>query len=338
VTESAVTALGGGPTPAVVRFALAAQRRLRATGTIFLVLLALLVWISIINPNFTEPTVFLNFLRRATPLMILAAGQLFVVAAGGLDLSVGSTVTVIVVVAARWLGGNESLTWVVIATLLALGVVIGLVNGLIVTKLKVPSFIATLGMLLILAGAADYWTGGAPRGALSDAFRQFGISAWQVPALGRLPYAVVVMIAVGIAAWLLFHRTSFGHQVLAVGGGAPTARLSGVDVRRVRIITFVLSSLAAVVAGVLLGGIGGISPGIGRGLELRSISAVVLGGAALGGGRGSVPAAMVGALTLEATFTLLNLLGYAQGVRDVVQGLVIVVAVAVLARRELRSG
>ena len=322
----------------IVRLGRSAQRRLRATGTIFLVLLALLVWISILNPNFTEPTVFLNFVRRATPLMILAAGQLFAVAGGGLDLSVGSTVTVTVVVAARWIAGDESMTWFVIAALLALGVAIGMVNGLVVTKLKVPSFITTLGMLLILSGAVDYWTGGAPRGALSDGFRRFGIEAWDVPALGRLPYAVVVMLAIGMLAGVLLHRTSFGHQVLAVGGGPRTAQMSGVGVHRVRTITFVLSSVAAVLAGVLLGGIGGISPGIGDGLELRSISAVVLGGAALGGGRGSVPAAMVGALTLEATFTVLNLLGYSQGVRDVVQGLVIVVAVGSMARRELRRG
>lgn len=324
--------------PAVVKALLAVQHRLRATGTIFLVLLAILVWIAILNPNFTDPQVFLNFVRRATPLMVLAAGQMFVVATGGLDLSVGSTVTVTVVVAARWIDGDESMTWIIIPVVLLIGAVIGLVNGLVVTKLKVPSFITTLGMLLILAGAIDYWSGGAPRGALSDSFRQFGIEGWDMPILGRLPYAVVIMLAVSIVAGILMHRTSFGHQILAVGGGARTAKLSGVEVHRIQILAFVLSGVSAAIAGILLGGIGGISAGIGSGLEFQAIAAVVLGGTALAGGRASAPAAVVGALTLESIFTLLNLLGYSQGVRDIVQGLIIIAAVGSMSRREFARG
>ncbi len=323
---------------AVIRFGRAAQTRLRATGTIFLVLLAILVWISILNHNFTDPDVFLNFVRRATPLMVLAAGQMFVVATGGLDLSVGSTVTVTVVVSARMLDGDESLTWFVIPAVFAIGALIGLINGLVVTKLKVPSFITTLGMLLILAGAIDYWSGGAPRGALSDSFRQFGIQGWDVPVLGRFPYAVVIVLVVALIAGYLMHRTSFGHQVLAVGGGDRTARLSGVPVHRIQVIAFVLSGVSAAIAGILLGGIGGISADIGSGLEFRAIAAVVLGGTALAGGRASAPAAVVGALTLESIFTLLNLLGYSAGVRDIVQGLIVIAAVGSMSRREFKRG
>jgi ribose transport system permease protein len=321
-----------------IRAVKAVQHRLRATGTIFLILLAIIVWISILNHNFTDPAVMLNFVRRATPLLVLAAGQMFVVATGGLDLSVGSTVTVTVVIAARWIDGSESATWFVIPALIAMGAVIGLINGLIVTKLKVPSFITTLGMLLILAGAIDYWTGGAPRGALPDSFRQFGIEGWDMPVLGRLPYAVAIVAVVGTIAWYLLHHTSFGHQILAVGGGARTSRLSGVEVHRVRILAFVLSGIAAVIAGILLGGIGGVSAQIGQGLEFRAIAAVVLGGTALAGGRASAPAAIVGALTLEAVFTLLNLLGYSEGMRDIVQGVIIVAAVGSMSRREFSRG
>lgn len=326
------------PQHPIIRALSAIQQRLRTTGTIFLVLVAILVWISILNPNFTDPQVMLNFVRRATPLLVLAAGQMFVVATGGLDLSVGSTVTVTVVIAARWIDGDEAATWYVIPALIVMGALIGLINGLIVTKLKVPSFITTLGMLLILAGAVDYWTGGAPRGALSDNFRRFGIDGWDMPVLGRLPYAVVIVLVIGIIAWYLLHRTSFGHQILAVGGGARTSLLSGVDVHRIRILAFVISGVAAVLAGILLGGIGGVSAQVGDGLEFRAIAAVVLGGTALAGGRASAPAAIVGALTLEAVFTLLNLLGYSEGMRDIVQGLIIIAAVGSMSRREFRRG
>ena len=124
------------------------RKALIGTAPIFLVLIALLVWITILNPNFLEPPVFLSFLKRAAPLVILAAGQYFVIVSGEFDLSVGSVVTVVVVVAARLIDGDPGNTWPVIALLLAIGAAVGVANGVITTRLRVPSFITTLGMLL----------------------------------------------------------------------------------------------------------------------------------------------------------------------------------------------
>lgn len=308
---------------------------LRSTGTILGVLIVILVWIRFQNPNFTDPPVFLNFVRRAAPLMILAAGQLFVVAAGGFDLSVGSIVTATVVVAARYSDGDPGNTWWLIPALLVGGGAVGLVNGLVVTKLKVPSFIATLAMLLMLDGAIRYWSNGSPKGALAENLRQFGRESWQgVPLVETLPYAVVVMIVVAVVGTWLLAATDFGHQVLAVGGGPRASALSGVAVHRVRILTFVISGVLATVAGILVAGVTGVSDKAGVGLEFRAISAVVLGGAVLGGGVGVVPAAVIGALTLESMFTLLNLLQFSEGTRDTAQGIVIIVAVAIAAVRE----
>ncbi len=321
-----------------------ARARLRATGTIFIVLVVLLVWIAWKNPNFTDPQVFLNFVRRATPLMVLAAGQVFVIAIGGLDLSVGSTVTATVVVSAMWFDGQSllgisvpSTSWAIIPAVIVMAAVIGLINGLIVTKLRVPSFITTLGMLLILGGAVDYWTGGAPRGFLSDDFRRFGIGGFDMPVLGRLPYAVIVMLVVAVVAALLLHRSTFGQQILAIGESDRTSFVSGVAVHRVRILAFVISGISAAIAGVLLGGIGGISADVGGGLEFEAIAAVVLGGTSLAGGRASAPGAVVGALTLSAVFTLLNLYALDEGIRNIVQGLIVIAAVGGMARRELRG-
>src|SRR5690606_28285101 len=174
-------------------------------------------------------------------------------------------VTAEVVIAARLIDGDESATWPVLALLIAAGLLVGLVNGVVTTKLRVPSFIVTLGMLLVLSGAVFLWTGGAPRGALSEGFRVFGRGS-----LGPVPWSVLILVVLGAAAILLM-RADFGRTLQA---------------------------------------------------------AVVLGGVTLGGGRGSVPAAMAGAVTLEALFTLLNLYGVSGALEFTVQGVIIIAAIA----------
>jgi ribose transport system permease protein len=301
----------------------------RSVAPIYIVFLVLFIGVGILNPRFLEPSGFLNFLRRAAPLTVLTAGQLFVIVSGGFDLSVGSLMSVMVIGASLLINNDPANTWWAILALFGIGIVVGLINGIIVAYLKVPSLIATLGMLLALRGAGLYWTGGAPRGYLTDNFRMFG-RGWiePFPFIERLPYAVVVLFVVGAIAYYIFHQTNYGRQVLAVGDNPRAAQLSGINVRRVQVIAFVLSALSAVVAGILQGGFGGVNPEAGTGFELQAISAAVLGGAVLLGGRGSVLAAMTGALALEALFTLLNLLGLPKPLRDTVQGLIIIGAVA----------
>lgn len=327
--------MGGAP-PAAPSLLARARHAAGRSAPIFLVLAVLLVWIAIENPNFTEPPGFLAFLKRAAPLAVLAAGQYMVIVAGEYDLSVGSLVTVTVVVAAEVLADRPDATLLAIVTVLALGAAVGMVNGLVTTRLRVPSFIATLGMLLILDGAVAYWTDGAPKGSLSEGFRTLGRGGIDdVPVLEQLPWSVVVFLAVGAGAVLLM-RSDLGRQFLAVGDNDRAASLSGVPVARVRTIAFVISGVLAALAGILLGGFAGVSAQVGQGLEFQAITAVVLGGVVLGGGRGSVVAAIAGALTLEALFTLLNLLGVAGALEDAVEGLIIIAAVAFAAYR-LRS-
>ncbi|MFC5168980.1 ABC transporter permease, partial [Nonomuraea angiospora] len=289
---------------------------------ILVVLLVLLAAIAVANPLFLEPAGFLAFLKRAAPLVILAAGQYFVIVCGEFDLSVGSLVTAEVVIAARLIDGDDAATWPVIALLIVAGLLVGLVNGVVTTKLRVPSFIVTLGMLLILSGAVFLWTGGAPRGALSEGFRAFGRGG-----LGPVPWSVLILLAMGAAAiWLM--RADFGKTLMATGDNERAAALSGVRVDRAKIFAFMLSGLAAAVAAILLGGFAGVSAQVGQGLEFSAITAVVLGGVVLGGGRGSVLAAMAGAFTLEALFTLLNLYGISGALEFTVQGVIIIAAVA----------
>ena len=307
------------------------------SAPIYLVLVVLLVWISFLNPRFFEPQVFMSFLMRAAPLMILAAGQLFVVVSGGFDLSVGSLITLVVLGGALMAGADPAATWWVIGVLFLIGTSVGLFNGVVVSYLRVPSIITTLGMLLTLKGAALLWSGGSPRGHLPDNFRMFGRGRLEgVPFVEQVPYAVIILLVVGFAAILLMHYTNFGRQLFMVGDNPRTAALSGVNIPKVRIIAFLVSALSAVIAGILLGGFSGVSVAVGEGYELQAISAVVLGGAQLLGGRGSMPAAMAGALTLAALFMLLNLLGLPSPLRLAVQGFIIISAVAYASFRESR--
>ena len=313
-------------------------RRLGAIPPIWLVLAVLVALVVWRDPSFAEPPSVMAFLKRCAPLAVVALGQLFVIVAGEFDLSVGALMTACVVVAARLGEGDPSRTWWVIAVLVALGVFVGLVNGFVTTVLKVPSFITTLGALLVLGGAVFLWTGGSPTGALAENLRQFGRAGVNdLPVIRQLPYAVVVLVVVVVLATLLLHHTRFGHQVFAAGGGPRAAMLSGVDVRRVRTMAFVISALSAVVAAILLAGYAGLSADAGAGYEFQAITTVVLAGAVLGGGRGRTIPTVGGALALQALFTLLNLLGFAKPLRDSAEGLLIIAAGAYTAYRARRS-
>lgn len=296
------------------------RRVLRALGTgtpVHLLLAVLLVALALTDPGFYEPDRLLAFVKRAAPLVILAAGQYLVIVCGEFDLSVGAVVTAGVVVA------FPAAPWpLVTAVLLLAGALAGLVSGLITTLLRVPSFITTLGMMLILEGAVFFWTGGSPQGVLPTAFRQLG----RATAFGWLPWAVLACLAAGALAVALM-RSDFGRTLLATGDSERTAALSGVRVARVRTIAFVLSGVAAALAAVLVGGFSGVSAQAGRGYEFEAITAVVLGGVVLGGGRGSVVGATAGAFSLQALFTLLNLQGVSGALESTVQGVIVIAAV-----------
>ncbi|WP_129667648.1 ABC transporter permease [Phytoactinopolyspora endophytica] len=305
--------------------------------TVFALLVVVFVVIFVMNPSFAEPPSMMAFLKKAAPLVILAVGQYFVIVCGELDLSVGSLVGAQVVIAAALIDGEESRTVPVLFVMLAFGILVGLVNGLITTLLKVHSLITTLGMMLVLYGAIRLWTGGAPTGALSEAFRQPGRGGIDMPVVRQLPWSLVILFAVVVAAVVLM-RGSYGRTLIATGDNEKTAMFSGARVWQVRTSAFVLSSVMASLAGVLIGGFAGVTAQVGQGLEFTAITAVVLGGVVLGGGRGTVVAAMAGALTIEALFTLFNQMALPSTIRPAVQGVIIIAAVAYAARERARPG
>ncbi len=298
-------------------------------------LLVLLIAIAFLTPNFLSPLGVMAFLRRGASLAIVSVGQLFVLSMGGFDLSVGSLITLAVMGSALMINNDPALTWHAIALVYLMGIGSGLFLGLVVSYLKVPSIIASLGALLSIKGVALAWSGGSPQGYLPDNFRQFGrVTYHDVPIIQVLPMSVVVLaVFVAICAWL-FHGTTFGRLALIVGDNPRAADLAGVRVRLVRIVGFLVSAVSAVTAGILLGGFAGPAQDVGDGFELQAIAANVLGGTQLLGGRGSVAGVVAGSLTLTALFTVLNLIGLPKPLRDAVQGGILIAAVAYSVRRQ----
>ncbi|MEJ2708807.1 MAG: ABC transporter permease [Anaerolineales bacterium] len=297
---------------------------------VYPVFIIIFITLGILNPTkYQSMNGIMTFLRTASPLAILAVGEMLVLATGGFDLSIGAIVTFVVLVSSKLLANDPANAYPTILMMLGYGVAIGLVNGLVVSYLRVPSFIATLGMMLLVRGGALYWVGGAPQGYLTDNWRAFGRNYIEnVPLFGRIPYAFIILILIAAISYIIFNRMNYGKQILAIGDNVRASQLSGVRVRLVRVITFVFCSVFAIIAGVMIGGYGGVNVTIGEGLELQAIAAGVVGGVLLGGGKGSVPNAIFGAFTLQAIVNLLNLLGLPKPYTDAVQGLIIIGAVA----------
>lgn len=272
--------------------------------------------------------------QRSAALGIVAIGQTLAILAGSLDLSVAYLISLTSLVAAEIMAGQDGNIVPAVAAALAVSALVGLVNGVVITGLRVHAFIATLGVALIIKGVVDHLYDG-PAGAVPESFQVLGYSR-----IGPVPVSALLWAGVAVAAWFLLSRTRLGYRIHAVGGNEEVARLSGIRTGRVVVLTHVLCSLCAGVAGLLLAsrlGAGAPTVGTDGGYDLESIAAVVLGGTALAGGKGGVAGTVGGVLLLAVLDSLFNQLEVNSFVKDVVRGVVIVVAVAVYARRKGRQ-
>ena len=276
------------------------------------------------SPFFLTGRNLFNVAANVATLGIVAAVQTAVIISGGFDLSVGSTAAMTSVVAAKVLtaGGGEPAA---ILAALAVGALIGLLNGLIITRLHVNPLIATLAMLSIVRGAAFVWTN-----ALTEIYPpQFLAFMGRARVMGNLvPVSIFYMLGTFLLVWLILHYTVLGRSIFAVGGNPRAAFVAGLNVDRVRLLVYVASGLFAALAGVVIASqlIAG-SPQAATGLELATITASVLGGASLGGGQGRVWMTLIGALimgTLSNGLVLLNVSSFWQ---MIVLGGVLILAV-----------
>lgn len=287
-------------------------------------LLLLIIIVSILNPSFLSITNIFNVLRQVSISAIIAFGMTFVILTGGIDLSVGSTLALTGAIAASLLaGGMDPILTMGIA--LILGLILGAVNGVIITKGKVAPFIATLATMTIYRGLTLVFTEGRPISGLGDhyVFQLFGKGYF----LG-FPIPVVTMVIAFFILYFILQKTTFGRRVYAVGGNEEAAKLSGINTDRVKIAVYAITGfLAALSALILTSRLNSAQPTAGESYELDAIAAVVLGGTSLNGGKGWIFGTLIGALIIGVLNNGMNLIGVSSFWQQVVKGIVILLAV-----------
>jgi ribose transport system permease protein len=297
-------------------------RSLLAGHGIYLALV-ILVFISVLlSPAFFTMSNLLNVLRAAAVLGIVSIGQTFVILGGGIDLSVGATMGTVAIAISEITRGSDDNVFIGILVCLGIGLLIGLANGLLITKRNVPPFVVTLGMLIFVEGARLAYTRGIISGRPAPFIRQLAIVH------GALPTPLILLVILLLISAVVLYRTPFGRRLYAVGGNREAARFTGIRVDRVIIATYLISGLFAAIAGLVLSGyIGYGDRYLGRGFDMDSIGATVIGGTTFAGGVGGIGGTIVGVLMLTSLFNIVLILGLPVEVQLLIKGSVIIGAV-----------
>lgn len=292
----------------------------------------LLLVARVLTPNLYEVNTIAVVMRQAAQLGIVAIGQTLVLLVAGLDLSVGGVIVLTSVIIAEVSNGRDSMVALAILIALAFGAIIGLGNGLLVTKRRVPPFVATLGMLVLIQGAQQAYTRGVPGGFVPEVLGVVNQSQ------GVLSIPLLLWLGLNALFIFVLRGTAYGRRVFAVGSNSEAARLSGIQVARVRISVYMLASCLAVISGVVLTGyVGYVDRFIATGLDLDSIAAAVVGGTAFIGGRGGLLGTIAGVLMIQLLSTMAVLLGLDIEVQFIIKGLVILAAVALYSIARVES-
>lgn len=302
---------------------------LRSYG-IHIVLVLLIGLTALISPQFLTGNNISNMLLQAAPLGIVVIGQVLVILVRGLDLSVASVMATAAVVATSF-DGTDGDALAVFAVAMFIGLATGLVNGLLITKRNVSPFLATLATMTLLQGLRFAYTQGAPSGNVPPIYRVLGSQTFY-----GIPYNIMILIVMAAVFSILLQKTTFGRKIYLTGGNPVMARLVGINADRVTIACYVISAGLAALAGLIFSGFVGIVDNwVGRGFELDSIVAAVMGGVALSGGRGSIIGGLLGAAILIVVFNAVLMIGFPIQFQIIIKGLVIIVAAAFYVRRAI---
>ena len=313
--------------------------RLLLEGRAFFALIVIIVVFSFLSPYYFSVSNFLTMAQHVAIFGILAVGMLLVILNGGIDLSVGSTLGLAGIVAGfmmqgvtlKWFGiVLYPPVWVVAIITCLLGALVGLVNGVLVARFKVPAFVATLGVMYVMRGFALLITNGLTYNNLGGK-PELGNTGFDWLGFNRLfgvPIGVCVLIVLAIIVSIVLNRSAFGRWLYASGGNERAAELSGVPVKTVQISVYVISGICAAIAGLILSSqLTSSGPTAGTSYELTAIAAVVIGGAALTGGRGNIRGTMLGAFVIGFLSDGLVIIGISSYWQTVFTGAVIVLAV-----------
>lgn len=301
---------------------------------IFLVFIAMLIVASFLSPAFLSKTNLINVVRQMSVVGLIALGVTGVIVSAGIDLSSGSVVGLSAVVAASlsqlpdypaaFYKGLQVPLFVAILAACCAGALVGLINGSLVAKTRIPPFIATLGTLTAIRGAALLYTGGRPISDLTDGYNFIGQGD-----LFGVPVPILLLVLMALVTHVLYSQTKFGKYVYAIGGNEQAARVSGINVGKYKMLMYVYAGFLAGLAGLVVSArIGSGQPGLGQGYELDAIAAAVIGGASLSaGGIGTVAGTVVGALIIGVLNNILDLTNVSAYWQQIIKGCIIVGAV-----------
>lgn len=287
-------------------------------------LIVLVIVISIMNGGFLRPSNIFNLLRQVSINALIAFGMTFVILTGGIDLSVGSILALSSVIMAKLLSSGINPIIAILAACI-IGLLLGAINGLVISYGKVAPFIATLATMTIYRGFTLVLTNGNPITGLGDSFifQVFGKGY-----LGIIPIPVITMAIAFIILYIILNKTPFGRKVYAIGGSEKVSFLVGININKIKVLIYSLTGILVALSGAILTSrLNSAQPTAGESYELDAIAAVVLGGTSLSGGKGNILGTLIGALIIGTLNNGLNLLGVSSFYQMVVKGVVILLAV-----------
>jgi len=325
-------------------------KNLITNNILYVCLIAMIVVIAIISPSFLSWQVVSDILIQSTPKIVLAMGLLVVIIGGNNDMTVGRLAGLAAVIAGSlaqtsdyylkfWPNLPEMPLWVMIVVPMIVGLLIGLLSGYVVSKMKVPSFLATLGMQMIIYGADLLFINKAPNNSQPlagylDVFNKFGTSG-----IGGFSYLMITSFIVLFVTYLILNKTTLGKNIFATGGNRDAAKVSGINVFKIDMFVFAYSGMLAGLAGAMLAArTGSANANYGAGFELDAIASCIIGGASFAGGIGTVPGAFLGVIVFSVInygLTFIGLLSYWQ---YIVKGLIIIIAVALDMKKYASKG
>lgn len=296
----------------------------------FAALVLLIIFFSLSSPNFLRPQNIEGILLSTAVNGILAVGVTFVIITGGIDLSIGTVMTLSAVITAKLVSEAGIPIPVAIIGGILTGAIAGLINGIVIARMRVPPFVATLGMLYVAKGLSLILSNLAPiYFDRSSGFTQLATGVIvQIPDVIEIPNAVLIMFGSAIVGSFILFRTVLGRYTFALGSNEEAARLSGVNTARWKIAVYTLAGVFSGLAGIVIAArLNSAQPALGQGYELDAIAAVVIGGTSLSGGEGSILGTVIGAFVISVLTNGLRILSVPQEWQMVVTGAIIIIAV-----------
>jgi ribose transport system permease protein len=308
------------------------DRQNRSVLVAYLLIIVLIMLGRFITPNFTSPSFLLQQLRQASFLGIIAAGQMVVILTGNIDLSVSWTLNLSAVIATAVIAGRNDMLLPGIVVALGIGLIVGLINGIGVAYLRIPSMVLTLGMNTLLKGIMVFYTGSAPQFQKTPELLNYVATEYLG---GVIPVAVLVWAAVSVLNIVVLHRSTLGRKTYAVGNNEAAAYLSGIRTPRVLVGAFVLSGVLNALAGLLIAGNAGRSFNeMGEPFLLPAIAAVVIGGTSILGGSGRYIGTIAGVIIIRLLESGLSVMNVSPAARSIIFGSVILVMLFLYGRAE----